>query len=544
GVQHKQGVSDSVAPQTDAAQPANGFTRSAHESRRRYARSGHATRTSAGLLAMAPALALAPSAFAAPGAHAASDTPANSPLIQYTARPNAAKPQRPVAALRATTPVVAAPRAGIVPPVLVKTKAAAKASVSAPQMSVVKVAATTAKDAPRATAKPVTAKAAVARRVPARPIMTVAAPPADVIDSGQRLTWLDLPQPVSRTAQMANEISRSIVVRRSTRVTQPRFQTTESGEILAWGPVQSTPKFSSSTPARFAGAGDSRLTVVAAASTSPALAQGASRVVVSRTALGQTAFDRAAVRVIRPTPVQWLASVAPVASLPAATEAPPTLALPDGLPTATLPANELASVSAMRKVIAVSALKLPPASQPLPKWMRSKAMPIDSTLAPSLPPASLNGKRVAQNTATGPLRQPQRPVTNSDRLPNQLEVAAGTFVVLVTTSDLNTVAVAEPNIADVAVVNSRAVLVNGKTPGVTSLVIVDNNRIRQYQVRVTPAQGTRPTDVAAAIGLPGVSVRPLRDALVLEGEVETAEEARRAVEIAGIFSTRVINQLT
>ena len=39
-------------------------------------------------------------------------------------------------------------------------------------------------------------------------------------------------------------------------------------------------------------------------------------------------------------------------------------------------------------------------------------------------------------------------------------------------------------------------------------------------------------------------MRPLRDALVLEGEVGSADEARRATEIAGIYSPKVVNQLS
>lgn len=190
----------------------------------------------------------------------------------------------------------------------------------------------------------------------------------------------------------------------------------------------------------------------------------------------------------------------------------------------------------MKKVINVPDLALPPLSQPLPVWMQNASVKVDrlETKTPT---------RVAQNPSAPPVRNPRAPVTNSDRLPNQIEVAVSTFVVLLTTTDLQTVAVADPNIADVAVVNSRSVLLNGKTAGVTSLVIVDGQKIRQYTVRVTPPPGSRAVDVAQAIGIPGVSVRSLRDALVLEGEVANPEEARRAVEIAGIYAARVINQL-
>lgn len=213
------------------------------------------------------------------------------------------------------------------------------------------------------------------------------------------------------------------------------------------------------------------------------------------------------------------------------------------LPTKSAPARLAPSaptakpeLGGMKKVIDVPSLTLPPLSKPLPSWMQNAAVKVDKIgLAP---------KRVAQNPSAPPIRNPSAPVTNSDRLPNQIEVAVSTFVVLMTTTDLQTVAVADPNIADVAVVNSRSVLLNGKTAGVTSLVIVDGQKIRQYSVRVTAAPGSRAVDVASAIGLPGVTVRPIRDALVLEGEVANAEEARRAVEIAEIYSTKVVNQMT
>ena len=227
-----------------------------------------------------------------------------------------------------------------------------------------------------------------------------------------------------------------------------------------------------------------------------------------------------------------------LADLPAATITPPVLPeiinsstaanttdtskLPQGLP-------------AMRKIIEVSALKLP-LSNALPEQYRDAAVSADNPNVPA------RRTRLAQDPEAPPVR-PEEPVTNSDRLPNQIEVSVGTFVVLLTTTDLQTVAVADPNTADVAVVNARAVLVNGKTPGVTSLVIVDNAKIRQYQVRVTPSAGTRPLDIAQQIGLPGVTVRQVQDSLILEGEVANADEAKRASEVAAAYNPKIINQL-
>jgi pilus assembly protein CpaC len=221
-------------------------------------------------------------------------------------------------------------------------------------------------------------------------------------------------------------------------------------------------------------------------------------------------------------------------SLPAATLKPRALAALSGDELASLP-----DLGKSSKVIQVEALKLPPVSQPLPQWMQNVTVS-----AEQLTPISSANTRIAQNPSAPPLRQPQSPVTSSDRLPNQIEVATSTYVVLVTKVDLETVAIADPNIADVTIVNARSVLVNGKTPGITTLVVVDRvGKIRQYQVRVVPVPGARDVDIARLIGIEGVGVRRVQDAIILEGEVSSAEEMKRAIDIAGIFSPKVVNQL-
>ncbi len=242
---------------------------------------------------------------------------------------------------------------------------------------------------------------------------------------------------------------------------------------------------------------------------------------------------------------------APVSSLPPATMKPrvlPSLIKASELvdfSIATLP-----ELGAGSKVVQVRELKLPPTSQPLPQWMQDFVVPLDGKLTSVPLPASpqkgnSSGTRLAQNPEAPPIRQPQSPITSSDRLPNQIEVAASTYIVLVTKVDLQTVAIADPNIADVTVVNARSLLVNGKAPGVTTLVVVDRlGKIRQYQVRVVSAPGERPNDIAGLIGIEGVSVQQIRDTLILTGEVATAEEMQRALDMAGIFSPKVINQLS
>jgi len=242
---------------------------------------------------------------------------------------------------------------------------------------------------------------------------------------------------------------------------------------------------------------------------------------------------------------------APVSSLPPASMKPRVLpSVIKANQAVDLSIATLPELGASSKVVQVSELKLPPTSQALPQWMQEFVVPLDGNFVSVPLPASprianAKGTRIAQNPEAPPIRQPQSPITSSDRLPNQIEVAASTYIVLVTKVDLQTVAIADPNIADVTVVNARALLVNGKAPGVTTLVVVDRlGKIRQYQVRVVSAPGEKPNDIASLIGIEGVSVQQVRDTLILTGEVANAEEMQRALQMAGIFSPKVINQLS
>ncbi len=195
--------------------------------------------------------------------------------------------------------------------------------------------------------------------------------------------------------------------------------------------------------------------------------------------------------------------------------------------------TDVPGVGKMGLVINVAALKLPPASRPLPPSLQSKAVSADTRYISSMPRLAQAG--TAANSA------PTTPGAT-----NEIAVTVSTFVVLIAPDDLQTVAVADPNIADVVVINSRAVLVNGKTPGATSLVIVDK-KIRQYHVRVVPASGESIADVttavANAINLPNVQVRAVRGAIVLDGVVSNADEKKMALEIAGLYAPKVVDLL-
>lgn len=205
------------------------------------------------------------------------------------------------------------------------------------------------------------------------------------------------------------------------------------------------------------------------------------------------------------------------------------------------------------KVIEVQKLTLPSTSKPLPGWMQKAVVSADqpningATLAN--PDVKSTFERLAQLPSTKPALDGGAASTSPAktvpaRLPNKITVAASTYVVLMANTELQTVAVADPAIADVSVINAKAVLVNGKSAGSTTLVIVDKvGKIRQYEVQVTPAAGARPEDIEKAIGIEGVHVRQLRDTIILEGQVENNDAIQQAVQIAGIYAPKVLNLL-
>lgn len=68
---------------------------------------------------------------------------------------------------------------------------------------------------------------------------------------------------------------------------------------------------------------------------------------------------------------------------------------------------------------------------------------------------------------------------------DRLKIAVGRALVVQTTDEVRTVAIAEPKIADAAVGSAKSVVVNGRAPGITSLVVYsEGGRYKVYEVEV------------------------------------------------------------
>ncbi len=97
------------------------------------------------------------------------------------------------------------------------------------------------------------------------------------------------------------------------------------------------------------------------------------------------------------------------------------------------------------------------------------------------------------------------------------------------------VAVAEPAIADVVMVNTGEVLINGIGVGTTSLQIWEGSGVSHYRVRVVPNPDALASELSKQLNLPGIKVHFINDNVILDGIVQEPEEKERALKLAGAY---------
>lgn len=124
------------------------------------------------------------------------------------------------------------------------------------------------------------------------------------------------------------------------------------------------------------------------------------------------------------------------------------------------------------------------------------------------------------------------------------------LVLLVNTSSLLTlppgcdqVAVGNPAIADITLIATDRLLINARQVGTTNLLFWGEENTFSFELQVVNQWHGNPEEVEEALRMPGVSVRIVRDALVLEGVVSEVSEMEQAEKIALLFAPRVVNLL-
>jgi pilus assembly protein CpaC len=130
---------------------------------------------------------------------------------------------------------------------------------------------------------------------------------------------------------------------------------------------------------------------------------------------------------------------------------------------------------------------------------------------------------------------------------HDMNIIAGRGELLQFGHDVNRVVVAEPKIADAIVVSPREVMVTGKGPGKTTIVIWESGlEPARYNVNVTPDNSDFELfrkQISEGFPESTVTVTGSGDTLVLTGAVKDEEQSKRAAAMASTRAKNVVNLL-
>jgi pilus assembly protein CpaC len=153
--------------------------------------------------------------------------------------------------------------------------------------------------------------------------------------------------------------------------------------------------------------------------------------------------------------------------------------------------------------------------------------------------------------AQAPVPAPAAPAAGAQDSTNDLSVLVGKTVLVDTNAPIARVAIGLGGIAEVHGVSPTEIMVNGKTPGETSLIIWDIHGGREFfNVTVHPPSPVS-SDTLEAVRrelrteLPGQSIKVSFDNnnIFLRGTVSDLTDSERAVQIASTSGSKVVNLL-
>src|SRR5688572_8554583 len=127
----------------------------------------------------------------------------------------------------------------------------------------------------------------------------------------------------------------------------------------------------------------------------------------------------------------------------------------------------------------------------------------------------------------------------------RLEVTMGKSHVIDLKEPFTRVSVTNPNIADVFAITPNQILVNGKAPGVTSLVVFYPGKTLFFDLVVQTDLALLGERLKQVAPRDDIQVQPAQDAIILKGTVASENLIAAAVDVASVFAPkgRVVNLL-
>ena len=124
-----------------------------------------------------------------------------------------------------------------------------------------------------------------------------------------------------------------------------------------------------------------------------------------------------------------------------------------------------------------------------------------------------------------------------------LPVSVGMSQVITVGGEVTKVSVTDPAIADVTALSKKDVLINGKKPGTTNLIIWTKSKRFTYDEVVRVDSGLLKATILKATGAKDLQVEVVNDAVLLYGKVDRTSQVQMAEKIASGFAPRVVNLL-
>src|SRR4051812_30769899 len=146
--------------------------------------------------------------------------------------------------------------------------------------------------------------------------------------------------------------------------------------------------------------------------------------------------------------------------------------------------------------------------------------------------------------AQDPPAAPQRPTGPATQLePRSMTLTVGRGQLVQFPDENSRVSVSDATIADAVVASPHEVVLNGKSPGHTTIMIWHGDSVSPYDITVEPDLSEVQRQLRATFPGEQIEVTSSRDVIVLNGVVSDAEVAKQAAAVAGVHAKSVVNLL-
>lgn len=126
-----------------------------------------------------------------------------------------------------------------------------------------------------------------------------------------------------------------------------------------------------------------------------------------------------------------------------------------------------------------------------------------------------------------------------------LEIFVGRSMLIDTTAPVKRVSVSDSNVADARMITPTQLVVDGRSPGETTLVVWDQQEHwRSYDVRISLDVTAVAQEIKKVFPDEQIKVTTGGSAIVLSGYVSSQDVAERAEMVAYAYSNSVVNALT